>query len=295
MGRELRRVALDFVWPVNKVWSGFVNPHDGDAESCSDCDGSGWAVDAIRLRDRWYGRVPFNPADRGSVAWTSADPEVIVIAERNVKSSPEFYGASPLAVSREACRLAEHFNTAWCHHLNDADVLALVESGRLMEFTHTWSREDGWKKIFPEVIPSSRQVNAWSLSGLGHDSLNAGICIRAECGRLGVPYLCTACNGEAEIWPSAESKATYENWQRTEPPAGEGYQIWETVSEGSPISPVFATDVELAEFMASQALNERGKSFATWLAFIRGPGWAPSMVLRGGAVIDGVDAMVAEL
>ncbi len=29
--------------------------------------------------------------------------------------------------------------------------------------------------------------------------------------------------------------------QRIEPPQGEGYQLWETTTEGSPISPVFAT------------------------------------------------------
>ena len=27
MGRELKRVPLDFDWPLNKPWEGFVNPH----------------------------------------------------------------------------------------------------------------------------------------------------------------------------------------------------------------------------------------------------------------------------
>ena len=27
MGRELRRVPLDFAWPLQKVWAGFLNPH----------------------------------------------------------------------------------------------------------------------------------------------------------------------------------------------------------------------------------------------------------------------------
>lgn len=34
----------------------------------------------------------------------------------------------------------------------------------------------------------------------------------------------------------------------TDPPVGNGYQLWETTSEGSPISPVFATPEELAEW-----------------------------------------------
>ena len=27
MGRELKRVPLDFQWPENKVWDGYLNPH----------------------------------------------------------------------------------------------------------------------------------------------------------------------------------------------------------------------------------------------------------------------------
>lgn len=33
-----------------------------------------------------------------------------------------------------------------------------------------------------------------------------------------------------------------------EPPTGDGYQLWETTSEGSPISPIFTTIEELAEW-----------------------------------------------
>ena len=33
-----------------------------------------------------------------------------------------------------------------------------------------------------------------------------------------------------------------------EPPEGEGYQLWETTSEGSPVSPVFATLEELCSW-----------------------------------------------
>lgn len=39
-------------------------------------------------------------------------------------------------------------------------------------------------------------------------------------------------------------------WQPTEPPVGDGYQLWETTSEGSPDSPVFATLEALCEYAA---------------------------------------------
>lgn len=76
-----------------------------------------------------------------------------------------------------------------------------------------------------------------------------------------------------------------------EPPAGEGYQIWETVSEGSPISPVFATPEELAHYMAGNPQSaDKGSSFESWTAFIRGTGWAPTMVAGPGGIRTGPDA-----
>ena len=38
-----------------------------------------------------------------------------------------------------------------------------------------------------------------------------------------------------------------------EPPSGEGYQLWETTTEGSPVSPVFKTIDELSEWCEEHA------------------------------------------
>lgn len=38
-----------------------------------------------------------------------------------------------------------------------------------------------------------------------------------------------------------------------DPPKGEGYQLWETTTEGSPISPVFKTVEELAKWCENNA------------------------------------------
>jgi hypothetical protein len=45
----------------------------------------------------------------------------------------------------------------------------------------------------------------------------------------------------------------YVEWTFLEPPTGEGYQLWETTSEGSPQSPVFKTFDELCEWCADNA------------------------------------------
>lgn len=44
-----------------------------------------------------------------------------------------------------------------------------------------------------------------------------------------------------------------ETWTPTDPPIGGGYQLWETTSEGSPKSPVFATLDELCAWCETNA------------------------------------------
>lgn len=46
---------------------------------------------------------------------------------------------------------------------------------------------------------------------------------------------------------------TCHEWRPTDPPAGEGYQLWEDCSEGSPVSPVFTSLEELCAWCADHA------------------------------------------
>ena len=134
----------------------------------------------------------------------------------------------------------------------------------------------------------------WSISGgIGHDSINQWIVVGAECKRLGIDSECPHCKGEGTIWDSPEDEQAAEAWTRSEPPTGDGYQIWETVSEGSPISPVFASPEELAQYMAgTQWGADNGTSYETWLQFINGPGWAPSMVMDANGIRTGAEAAI---
>ena len=293
MGRELKRVALDFNWPIDTTWHGYINPHHVAAK-CAHCDGTGSSPAAKRLSDQWYGYTSFKPEDRGSAPYAPTYPAIWAFAKRNCERTPDFYGDGDAAIMREAKRLVAMWNKQWCHHLNTDDVAALVEEGRLHDLTHTWERGKGWQKIEPPVIPTPQQVNDWSMSGMGHDSINRWVCVKAECKRLGTSETCAHCDGEGEIWPSAEAKQLYDDWKPTKPPAGDGYQIWETVSEGSPISPVFSTPEDLAKHMATTRWGaDKGTPYETWLAFILGPGWAPSMVMDGGKMMSGVEAVSA--
>lgn len=293
MGRELKRVPLDFVWPENKPWQGYLNPHYAKSHDCKACAGSGLSSEARRLKDQWYGNAPFRPEDRGSAPFTPEHPAVRAFAERNVTRAPEYYGGGEAMIQREARRLADHFNRRWSHHLNADDVAALIDGGRLMDLTHTWTPETRWQPKEPTCVPTPKEVNVWSISGgLRHDSINRWIVVGAECKRLGFDAECKQCYGEGTIWDSPEAKQVAEDWARSEPPTGDGYQIWETVSEGSPISPVFATPEELARHMAGKPWGaDKGTSYETWLQFINGPGWAPSMISDGNGIRTGVEAV----
>lgn len=69
--------------------------------------------------------------------------------------------------------------------------------------------------------------------------------------------ICPVCHGHS-IHP--DDFEVSEAWEGTEPPVGDGWQLWETTSEGSPVSPVFASAEELATWC------ETG---ATWFADLR--------------------------
>lgn len=53
--------------------------------------------------------------------------------------------------------------------------------------------------------------------------------------------------------PNEAIRKLYEEWKEHEPPTGEGWQLWETCSEGSPVSPVFASAEKLADWCAENA------------------------------------------
>lgn len=73
----------------------------------------------------------------------------------------------------------------------------------------------------------------------------------------------------------------YDAWEDYDPPSGEGWQMWETTSEGSPISPVCKTPEELAKWLSDDGASSFGRDTATyeqWFLMIKA-GWAPSALM----------------
>lgn len=288
MGREVKRVPLDFDHPLNEVWAGFLMPEGLSLPACASCGGRGYSPRALELFDLWYGYVPFKPEDNGSTPLTAETPAVRAFAERNVGRAPGYYGVGEDAVRREAERLADMWNDQWSHHVNADDVAALVDAGRLYDLTHTWKKGDGWQPKSPPVAPTPEQVNEWAIvAPFGHDAINASVAVRARCEREGVSETCSACEGKGDC-ATEEQRAAYEAWDSSAPPTGDGWQLWETVSEGSPISPVFETDEALARWMTENRCTVSGPmaSFDAALKFVRA-GWAPSLVATPEAGVIG--------
>lgn len=311
MGRQLRRVPLDFNWPLDKVWKGFINPFYEQQIKCEHCDGSGSSPDSKRLESLWYAHQNggFKPEDRGSVPYTPHDPIVRTVIARKIAWQKQldgysYYGEGEDAITREATRMCALWNASWSHHLNELDIAALLKADRLWDFTrrprpgtrkNAAKHSNGWLKKGNGYVPTPREVNDWSLEGMAHDSINCSVVIAAELKRLKLPTECSHCKGVGHTWPSKSVKWHYEHWKQQEPPIGDAYQVWETVSEGSPISPPFATPEELAAHMAGTRWGaDKGSSYETWMAFILGPGWALSMMSspRTG-LISGVEAVTA--
>ena len=102
-------------------------------------------------------------------------------------------------------------------------------------------------------------------------------------------------------------RAYYRPWRDEE---ATWYQVWETVSEGTPVTPPFATKEELIEYLVANGdfwdqkrrkQKSEGRTVAMncdpWTRkqaelFVNGPGWAPSFVIgSNGIPIDGVEAL----
>lgn len=259
MGREIKRIALDFDYPINgMIWKGYHNPYS--PLKCSACNGEGNTPEYQKIVDGWYGFT--NPSGVG-----------------------------------------------WCHSITQDEVQALLDDGRLMDFTRVprneQQKEDVKKKLAAGgnswlpydngYIPTADEVNEWSKKGFGHDCINKWICCEARAKRLGIKETkCKHCKGEGSVWPDEKYEKLAEDFEYIEPPEGNGYQLWSTTTEGHPMSPVFAEPEQLAQWLSDSKASSFGDSTASyeqWLKFIKGPGWCPSAVLSQEGLKTGVQAI----
>ena len=96
-------------------------------------------------------------------------------------------------------------------------------------------------------------------------------------------------------WPMDQVWEGFFDQEPNEPPEGEGWQVWETVSEGSPVTPVFATSNELVDYLAEggdEWCRRRGDappSYEAALNFVE-QGECMSMTMQSGVIKQGIDS-----
>jgi hypothetical protein len=211
----MKRVPMDFDWPLGRIWKGFLNPYEGcDCPWCYDegrRSSYGYTKEAQEYEKLWYGQYcgeyvphPYRPGERYCPS------------------------KKPYTLER------------WEYDF-------IVSNDRLR------------KNLFecdPKDVPPFEELTEWLLRhnlSFRIDAIFVSMMCDEYCRRKGVPSSCPHCNGSGKVWQTEEVHRLHEEWERIEPPTGDGYQLWETTSEGSPQSPVFATFEELCEWCAENA------------------------------------------
>jgi len=257
MGREVRRVPVDFDWPAGQTWHGYLTPEELQGTQCPDCStGYTWAAMWLQVtlhrlsmlasdvtrqalgRDLhpWLAQDPMAPYDDRGEPLARDGAWVTYPIPRPGRDMAEFVAAlSGEPVDRVTDDIGSS-TVAWCMRERLEELLGL---------------EEGWG-------------------------------------------ICPTCEGHGTVEKYPGQRAAADAWEATEPPAGDGWQLWETVSEGSPISPVFATPDGLIMWMTTPAA--KWGAMGPWTreqaaGFVNGPGWAPTfMGSASTGLVDGVTA-----
>ena len=166
------------------------------------------------------------------------------------------------------------------------DDLAAQARGRAM---HPYLNDTGsyaWNvRPSADIAEFGEGLAGRSASFMGHDSIEGWVATKKVIEAAGLDPekwgICPACAGQGSTERYAGQSADADAWEPTDPPQGDGWQLWETTSEGSPISPVFVTPEELARHI--------GGEFEKTLGWVTGPGWAPSGILSGGKMLTADD------
>ena len=268
MGRELRRVPLDFDWPLNEPWKGFINPHykpcPEDQKTC------------------------FNGQTAGA-AWLETFCRMFCVVADDIlngDASKARGGNVPHPYMVEM-PTAPHYETPR-YKKEEFDKL------------ESRARMNAYYRYMESIPPSERVIRPSQdflqlMEGLTGEKPETGFLA----GYFNKSYLlyfrlikeagldrdtwgvCPVCKGE-RLDPAV--KAVYDAWKDYDPPEGPGWQLWETVSEGSPISAVYPTREKFIEYLIGEGYSKKAaENFSE-------SGWAPSMVISNGVMHKDIES-----
>ena len=199
---------MDFDWPQNTVWKGYVNPYR--SIECPYCEGHGRSKEAEEYHRKFYCMY---------FGWYEPHPY-----DENLRYCPK---AKPYTLERW-----EYDFIVGNEYLRDR-VFGKYPTPEYEDIEDFFLRHHDLEMFFTNHAE-------WELT-------------EEYCRRNGYEILCRHCDGDGRLYLNDEIKELSQNFENVEPPVGEGYQLWENVSEGSPQSPVFATLDELCEWCEENA------------------------------------------
>lgn len=168
------------------------------------------------------------------------------------------------------CDNGSKLAASWLEKL--AHLILMLGEPRDDRPLHPWLAE---LPLRPDQAP---KANAAELTGglagrpprtpFGHDAIDRWHATKTIIKAAGLPEdwgTCPVCKGHAIHPDDIEAS---EAWEPTEPPEGPGWQLWETTTEGSPQTPVFAFAADLAAFCEVHAtpFADMQWTAAEWLA-----------------------------
>lgn len=198
----------------NEVVHFFFEIHRA-GKNCETCAATGYHPDAHWLEKSWYRHSSPFAVDavesrelsrkfRAMLGTQRPDdlhaPGSFPSEETFAKYKPEF---------RAFCEAMRSGDGYWSNKLVQEEVDALVEGGRLMDWTHEFEPGKGWKEKKGGAkahTPTAAEVNAEQDNPApkrlshGHDAINQGICVRTRCERFGIPVTCLDCKGHASVY-----------------------------------------------------------------------------------------------
>lgn len=206
---------MDFDWPMKQIWVGYINPYKGiECPYCFDEDSG--ISNGYAKEAREYKKSFYGYMND----WD--------------------YIKNPYNPRQQYCPKAKPYSIEkWEYDFLVGD--------------NEWATR---KRLFGNgEIPSFENFGDYFLKygDLGFDSCIEHALTEEYCRRNGYKTLCPHCNGTGLVFMDNNIKHLHEEWCPVEPPEGEGFQLWENTSEGSPSSPVFGTLEELCEWCADNA------------------------------------------
>jgi hypothetical protein len=245
MSYELKRVPVDFDWPLEMLWKGYHNPYQG--QECPDCE-IGYTDKYRSIEDR-VRRIPYEHTDEA-------------LSQQDVKT------------------LLEE------GYLDDA-----IKAGVLSEAPDPY-----------EVTRCFEIFGQTPLSPSTYFDFNPAIIVclsksRAERREEDIGVFCNRCDGETTIWPTEDIKQRANRWadeEKYDPPEGQGWQVWETRSWGSPVTPVFETPGELIDFLIQEGpvcTDDEVWSREAAHTFVHDEKYVPSALSDGTSLQTGVEAL----